>query len=144
MEHLLELRPVALGPLVARRVEGIAAHGGRRFLCQAAHEVVVEPALDQKPRGLRALLALLREHQVVRSRHCEVEIRHIIEDDARRLPSELKGYRLQIGVRRAVHDAAPGVRAAGERDLVDPAMAYERFPSGRATQNEVYNSRGKV
>ena len=126
---------------LALRIEAVADANLLRALDEPLDETIVERAFENEPRSGRADLSRVGEDAEERVVDRRLEI-GVGEDDVRRLAAELERDLLQVR-RRVVHDAASGLRAAGERDLVDELARGERVADDRAGSEHDVDDAGR-
>ena len=154
---LLELVRRDLRADLRRRVERVALADRRDPLEAAAHELVVDRLLDQRPRRAGADLALVERVQDEPFDGLVEELvvlgHHVGEEDVRRLAAELRRRR-DDALGGVLHDQPTGGRLAGERDLRDPlvrarAPCRSRRParsrcSGRRAGRQIADDLGEL
>ena len=97
------------------------------LLHKFCHELVKDGALDEHPGPVGADLALGQEVGHQGPLHCVLHV-SILEDDERRLASELKCHVLNpLGP--SLHDPGPGGYAASEGELVQALVTGQQRPS---------------
>ena len=130
-------------PHLGLRIESVADPNLLRALDDALDEAVVQRPFENQPRARRTDLTGVckdAEERVV-DRRVEVGVR---KDDVRRFAAQLERDLLEIR-RRIVHDAAPGLGAAREGDLVDERARGDRVTDGGArTRHDVDDSRREL
>lgn len=105
-----------------RSLEGVCAEGVAdlvrgRTLLEPLHELVVDARLDVDAGAGTAALAVVEEDAEVDPRDGILDV-GVVEDDVRRLASELEGDLLQVGAGGSLHHLTTDDGGTGERHLV--------------------------